>query len=110
MALLRIPCRVEYEDGQTADVVVDQRDAARWEAAHPDMPFQDAMERQPNATFRYLAWTQQRRTKATELPYDDWADTVLEALPLDAYTAAEDAELEADAVDPGQPTARAGGS
>jgi hypothetical protein len=63
--------RVTYDDGETVDVTIGQRDHARWEA----QPFGGikAAEEKPVTYARYCAWAAlQRQQNARGLKWDQW--------------------------------------
>ena len=97
MPTLTFPLHVELEDGDTFDVVADQRDCVRWER-HPDggAMTDDSKYMQ---MMRFLAWSVMQRTGLTDLKWPQFDKQLVEAAPVDG----EEAGVPADAEDPGRP-------
>ncbi len=97
MALTRYDLEVYYEDGREDVVVSDQRDQVMLERRFK-IGFFNALDDMPVQAWRFLAWAALRRTgKVTELTFEDWDKTVIEATSPD----------EPEQVDPTQPGASA---
>lgn len=88
MAVSRIPLHVEMEDGTAYDVVIDQRDIAKWEL----QPFYD--DDRTTLRQRYAAFAALVRGKVIELSWPKFNDACVEV--IDGRGKAED-------VDPTQP-------
>ncbi len=89
---------VEMDDGQTFQVVADQRDIARWEVQPFGWPFVAAETSMSMGFFRFLGWSAMFRQQLTTLTWDTFNAQCIEAMPLDD----EESALPADAEDPGQ--------
>lgn len=88
MAVSRIPLHVEMEDGSEYDVVIDQRDVAKWEL----QSFYD--DDRTTLRQRYVAYAASVRGKLTDLSWPKFNDACVEV--IDGRGKAED-------VDPTQP-------
>jgi hypothetical protein len=101
MSKLLFEFAVEMDDGETFQVVADQRDVARFEVQPFGFPF--GMEIEQNMgmnTFRYLAWSAAFRQQLTRLDWPAFSDRCVEVLPPDDEEASP---VPADASHPGQP-------
>jgi hypothetical protein len=79
MALINL--RVSFEDGTTADVSALAIDQIRFEA-HFEVSLARLANEVSMTQLYWLAWHIQKRTKATELEFEEWAGFVtgIEAL------------------------------
>lgn len=98
MPATQLSYRVEMEDGDTWDVVADQRDLAEYELQE----FYDVT--RPVVTARYLGWRASMRQGKTKLSWPQFREKCLEV------GATPKAGAAAGDVDPTQPAASAGGS
>lgn len=99
MSRLRFEFVVEMDDGETFQVVADQRDVARFEVQPFGFPFGTQVEANLGMhTMRFLAWSAAYRQQATRLDWPAFNERCVEVLPPD-----EEAEAPADADHPGQP-------
>ena len=81
MALTRTPIEVYYIDDREDVVTSDQRDQVVLERKFK-VGFLNALEDMPMQAWRFLAWAALRRTGAvTDLGFEDWDKTVIEAAP-----------------------------
>lgn len=99
MATMLIELRVEMDNGDTHDVVADQRDVARWEVQEFGTPFNEIKAR-ANLAYRWLAWSAMSRRGLTALSWSDFDATCLEVSDLPEPDEAVDP---GDRLDPGQP-------
>jgi len=72
--MIRIPLKVEYADGSTDNLVANAKDSVEFER-HFNKPTAAIAEGRVEYMC-FLAWTSLTRTKKTDLPFDDWLDTV----------------------------------
>lgn len=87
MAVMQV--KVLYEDGETVEASIGQRDVARWEA----QPFggQKAMDDKPVTFARYVSWSAlQRAQKARGLAWTKWDEAVDEVEIIDTDQEAPD--------------------
>jgi hypothetical protein len=90
---------VEMDDGETFQVVADQRDVARFEVQPFGFPFGTQIEQNLGmSTMRYLAWSAAQRQQLTKLDWPAFNDACVEVLPPD-----DEESAPADADHPGQP-------
>lgn len=101
MPSMRFELNVEMEDGNTYQVVADQRDIAKWEVQPFGWPVSKMEEQMSMGFFRFLAWSVMTRQQLTPLKWDEFDSKCVEAMPPD------DEEGEGtpdDAEDPGLTT------
>lgn len=88
---------VVMEDGDTWQVVADQRDMAKWEV----QPFGCSTQLAPTQSLvlwvRYLAWSGSVRHRHTVMTWEQWQDRCLDVTEVEEPGGADDAS------DPGQP-------
>jgi hypothetical protein len=101
MSKLLFEFAVEMDDGETFQVVADQRDVARFEVQPFGFPFGTEVEKNLGmGTMRFLAWSAAYRQQLTKLEWSAFDAQCVEAMPPDED---EVAEQPADASHPGQP-------
>lgn len=98
MASMLFEIAVELEGGETYVVVADQRDIARWEVQPFGCPFSE-FESRSMAFMRFLAWSAATRQQLTTLPWVEYDERLIEAIPVPD----EESAVANDAEDPGQP-------
>jgi hypothetical protein len=72
--MIRIPLQVEYADGTIDSVLTNAKDGVEFERKY-DKPYGALAEGRIEYMY-YLAWVAITRIKKTDLPFDDWLDTV----------------------------------
>lgn len=96
MPRLTLDMQVLMDDDRELAVAVDQRDLAKWEAQTlPDKQY---------TRLRFLAWSAMTRSKQYIGPWDQFneQDCVEVSDPPGAAVEAEDADDDAERLDPGQ--------
>lgn len=90
---MRLTIDYVMEDGETGQVVADQRDVAQWEIQPFGCPLPDLEGRMMLGT-RWLCWHALYRTGGTGRKWAEWSNDCIEATPVMSD--------EPDALDPGQ--------
>lgn len=97
MPTYTLALHVELDNGDTFDVIADQRDLVRWERHTEGGAVGD--DRKKMQMLRFAAWSVLQRTGETDLKWPAFDRQLVEAALVDD----EEAGVPADAEDPGQP-------
>lgn len=83
MALMKFDLNIEYEDGSTEQVRMDQRDTAIWELQKFGCSTMEAVDNRPMQFFRWNAWHALKRTNRTTESWEVWDARTVEVMPED---------------------------
>jgi hypothetical protein len=83
MALMKFDLDIEYEDGTTEQVRMDQRDTAIWEMQKFGCSTTVAVDERPMQFFRWNAWHALKRTNRTTDTWEIWDAKTVEVMPVD---------------------------